>query len=52
MPSGVPQKLNSGPLKELKYTDPTGGAKYYYWVQALDTSGNESPRSAVLQPTQ
>ena len=52
LPSGVPEKLNREPLKETKYTDPAGGATHYYWVQALDTSGNESPRSEVVRPTE
>jgi fibronectin type 3 domain-containing protein len=52
MPSGVPEKLNREPLKETKYADPVGGATRCYWVRALDTSGNESPRSEVLRPTQ
>jgi fibronectin type 3 domain-containing protein len=50
-PSGVPEKLNREPLNEMKYTDPAGGATHYYWVRALDTSGNESPRSEVVRPT-
>jgi fibronectin type 3 domain-containing protein len=52
MPSGVPEKLNREPLKETKYTDANGKATYYYWVQSLDTSGNESPRSEVVRPTE
>jgi large repetitive protein len=52
LPSGVPEKLNREPLKETKYTDPAGGASHYYWVRALDTSGNESPRSEVVRPTE
>jgi fibronectin type 3 domain-containing protein len=52
LPSGVPEKLNREPLRETKYTDPAGGATHYYWVRALDTSGNESPRSEVVRPTQ
>jgi fibronectin type 3 domain-containing protein len=52
LPSGVPEKLNREPLKEMKYTDPVGGATHYYWIRALDTSGNESPRSEVVRPTQ
>jgi fibronectin type 3 domain-containing protein len=52
MPSGVPEKLNHEPLRETNYADPAGGATHYYWVRALDTSGNESPRSEVLRPTE
>jgi hypothetical protein len=52
LPSGVAEKLNREPLKETKYTDPAGGETHYYWIRALDTSGNESTRSEVVRPTQ
>jgi fibronectin type 3 domain-containing protein len=49
-PSGVPAKLNKEPVTDTKLTDPNENTDYYYWVQSLDTSGNESPRSDVLRP--
>jgi fibronectin type 3 domain-containing protein len=46
----VPAKLNQEPLTDTTFADSSGGARYFYWVQALDTSGNESERSEILWP--
>ena len=45
LPTGIYEKLNSSPVKENKFTDKTGNAKYFYKVSAVDQSGNESSLS-------
>jgi fibronectin type 3 domain-containing protein len=47
---GTADRLNSSPLSGLKLTDSKGGAEYWYWVKAVDTSGNEGRASQNLQP--
>ena len=40
--TGIYTKINSSPVKDLKYLDSAGNENYWYKVKAVDTSGNES----------
>jgi hypothetical protein len=48
-PSGIPEKLSPKPVAGTRFVDPKGAKENCYWVQALDTSGNESARSVVVR---
>ncbi len=48
-PSGTYTKLNSAPLKDLKFVDAKGSKEIYYRVRAVDTSGNESTRGDAIR---
>jgi hypothetical protein len=52
-PSGPAIKLTSTPVGTPAYTDNTvqSGQTYYYWVTALDSSGNESAYSSDVVAT-
>jgi len=52
-PSGPAFKLTSTPVGTTAYTDNTvqSGQTYYYWVTALDASGNESAYSSDVAAT-
>jgi Abnormal spindle-like microcephaly-assoc'd, ASPM-SPD-2-Hydin len=52
-PSGPAVKLTSTPVGTTAYTDNTvqSGQTYYYWVTALDASGNESAYSSDVAAT-
>jgi hypothetical protein len=52
-PSGPAIKLTSTPVGTTAYTDNTvqSGQTYYYWVTALDSSGNESAYSSDVVAT-
>jgi hypothetical protein len=52
-PSGPAVKLTSTPVDTTAYTDNTvqSGQTYYYWVTALDASGNESAYSSDVAAT-
>jgi hypothetical protein len=52
-PSGPANKLNSTPVGTTSYTDNTvqSGQTYYYWVTALDSSGDESAYSSDVSAT-
>jgi hypothetical protein len=52
-PSGPYSKLNSAPVGTMAYTDNTvqSGQTYYYWVTALDSSGDESAFSSDVAVT-
>ncbi len=52
-PSGPAIKLTSTPVGTTAYTDNTvqSGQTYYYWVTALDSSGNESAFSSDVTAT-
>ena len=51
--SGPPSKLNSAPVTTTAYTDNSAqsGQTYYYWVTALDSSGDESAYSSDVAVT-
>ena len=48
LPTGVWTKLNTAPVKELKFIDSKGTKTQYYKIRAVDTSGNESMRSEAV----
>ena len=48
LPSGVYEKLNTSPLKDLQFLDKSGTATHYYRIKSVDTSGNESTRSEAI----
>jgi fibronectin type 3 domain-containing protein len=48
IPSGVYEKLNKSPLRELEFIDSAGTIKHYYKVKAVDSSGNESTRGDAV----
>jgi len=52
-PSGPATKLTSTPVATTAYTDTTvqSGQTYYYWVTALDASGDESAYSSDVVAT-
>lgn len=50
IPTGIYEKLNSEPVKELKFLDAKGKKHHYYKVLSVDTSGNESTRNQHVQP--
>lgn len=52
-PSGPTTKLTSTPVGTTAYTDNTvqSGQTYYYWVTALDSSGDESGYSSDISVT-
>ena len=52
-PSGPTTKLTSTPVGTTTYTDNTvqSGQTYYYWVTALDASGDESAYSSDVVAT-
>ncbi|MFW5947281.1 MAG: fibronectin type III domain-containing protein [Gemmatimonadota bacterium] len=45
LPTGRYERITDRPVSSLEYTDPTGAARHYYVVRAVDTSGNESRAS-------
>ena len=52
-PSGPYSRLNTAPVATMAYTDNTvqSGQTYYYWITALDSSGNESAFSSDVAVT-
>jgi hypothetical protein len=52
-PSGPYNRLNAAPVGTMAYTDNTvqSGQTYYYWVTALDSSGDESAFSTDIAVT-
>jgi fibronectin type 3 domain-containing protein len=52
-PSGPATKLTSTPVGTTAYTDNTvqSGQTYYYWITALDSSGDESAFSSDVAVT-
>jgi fibronectin type 3 domain-containing protein len=52
-PSGPATKLNATPVGTTAYTDNTvqSGQTYYYWITALDSSGDESAYSSDVSAT-
>ncbi len=50
LPTGVFTKLNSEPVKDLKYLDKTGLKHHYYIIRSIDTSGNESSKNEAVHP--
>ena len=52
-PSGPYSRLNTAPVATMAYTDNTvqSGQTYYYWITALDSSGNESAFSTDVAVT-
>lgn len=45
LPTGQFERVTDQAVTGLEYTDPTGAARHYYVVRAVDTSGNESRAS-------
>ncbi len=52
IPTGVYEKLNTQPVKELRYLDNHGKKHHYYKVRSVDSSGNESTRNEPVQARQ
>ena len=52
-PSGPYSRLNTAPVATMAYTDNTvqSGQTYYYWITALDSSGDESAFSSDVAVT-
>ena len=52
-PSGPYSRLNTAPVATMAYTDNTvqSGQTYYYWITALDSSGDESVFSTDVAVT-
>jgi len=52
-PSGPYSRLNTAPVPTMAYTDNTvqSGQTYYYWITALDSSGDESAFSSDVAVT-
>jgi len=48
VPTGVFERVNPAPLRELAFTDRGGRDGYFYMVRAVDRSGNESDKSPVV----
>lgn len=50
LPTGIYEKLNKTILKNESFSDLDGKRDYYYRVSSLDTSGNESDKTAPFKP--
>lgn len=50
IPTGIYEKLNALPVKDLKFIDANGKNHHFYKVRSVDTSGNESYKNEPVKP--
>ncbi|MBN1895895.1 hypothetical protein JW906_15520, partial [bacterium] len=50
LPTGIGIKVNTEPLQAVEMLDEQGSSASWYWVKAVDTSGNESEKSRAVSP--